>query len=218
MNIPNKNVMVIDMLEGFTRIGPLASPNVEKLIPAQAKFLQRLPKNSNVVFLQDCHSPDDFELRRFPPHCLEGTPESCICKELVENLTHVKKTFVKKKTFSGFYKTRIEELVPTEPYYCSNCAPSPLFNNEWIVFGCVTDCCIEANVAELVYRGNKVTVLRDLIDTWDMDAETSKQFGLTPAHVHDSKAINQLWFEHRLPAIWGVTVTTSVEFLKEKSF
>ena len=56
-------VMVIDMLEGFTRMGPLASDRVGALLPQQAAFLQALPPQSLVVFVADEHDKDDFELK-----------------------------------------------------------------------------------------------------------------------------------------------------------
>ena len=72
------------MLEGFTRVGPLASPRVDALVPQQAAFLRALSPGSLVVFVADEHDGDDFELKRFPPHCLRGTKESEIRDELLE--------------------------------------------------------------------------------------------------------------------------------------
>jgi len=37
------NILIVDMLEGFTRIGPLSSPRVEALLPKQVKFLESIP-------------------------------------------------------------------------------------------------------------------------------------------------------------------------------
>jgi nicotinamidase-related amidase len=72
---PMAQAMVIDMLEGFTRIGPRASPRVDALVPRQAECLRALPAESSVVFLADEHDQDDVEFRRFPPHCLRGAKE-----------------------------------------------------------------------------------------------------------------------------------------------
>ena len=189
-------VMVIDMLEGFTRIGPLASERVDALVPKQAEFLRNLPAGSLVVFLADAHRPDDFELKRFPPHCLEGTKEAETRPELLEaaRAAGARIEIVRKRTFSGFYGTDLDRIVREAP------------SRAWIVIGCVTDCCVEANVAELVYRGCEVTVIRELIDTWDLSPEQAREAGLSEAYVHDAERINREWFEHRFPAIWGVRV------------
>jgi nicotinamidase-related amidase len=189
-------VMVVDMLEGFTRIGPLASRRVDALVPRQAECLGSLPPAGLVVFLADAHEPDDFELKRFPPHCLRGTKEAEIRAELLDaaRTAKAKIEIVPKRTFSGFFETDLDGLVRHAP------------SRQWVVFGCVTDCCIEANVAELVYRGCEITVVRSLIDTWDTSAEAARTAGLSEAYIHLADPINEEWFMRRLPAIWGVKV------------
>jgi len=178
-----RQVMVIDMLEGFTRRGPLASPRVDALVPNQAAFLAHLTAGDHLVFVSDAHDADDVEFRRFPPHCIQGTEEAQVRGELLSAVPKgVMKERIEKTTFSGFYGTFLDRLVKEAP------------SSAWIVIGCVTDCCVEANVAELVYRGREVTVVRDLIDTWHDPPR------------HDAGAINREWFDHRFPNIWGAKV------------
>jgi nicotinamidase-related amidase len=187
------------MLEGFTRIGPLASPRVSALVPRQAEFLAALPPHSLVVFLADRHRPDDAEFRQFPPHCLEGTPQAEICAELLDACERagIHPVVVPKTTFSGFYETDLDRIVREAP------------DGQWVLIGCATDCCIEANVAELAFRGRGVTVIRELIDTWDLPPDEARRAGLPDAHAHNAEDINRHWFEHRLPAIWGCRVVDS---------
>lgn len=192
-------VMVVDMLEGFTRVGPLASPRVNDLVPRQAACLRALPSGSLVVFVSDAHAAEDFELRRFPPHCLKGTKEAEIRPELLDAVRDARARVerIEKNNFSGFFGTRLHELVMS--------AASP----RWIVFGCVTDCCIEANVAELVYRGREVTVVQELIETWHLSYEQARAQGLAPSFIHEADALNELWFRRRFPHIWGVRVAAT---------
>jgi nicotinamidase/pyrazinamidase len=189
-------VMVVDMLEGFTRVGPLASSRVDSLVPRQADFLGSLPAGSLVVFLADAHEPDDREFSRFPPHCVRGTREAEVREELLEaaRVSRSRIEIVRKATFSGFFETRLGEIV------------SSARSDSWIVIGCVTDCCVEANVAELVYRGRRVTVVRSLVDTWDMTSQQAAEAGLPGWCEHPADAINDEWFSRRLPGIWGATV------------
>ena len=189
-------VMVIDMLEGFTRMGPLASPRVDALVPRQAEYLRALPADSLVVFLADEHDPDDFELERFPPHCLRGTPEAEIRAELLDaaQTSGARIEIVRKNNFSGFVGTNLDKIVAGAP------------GKSWIVVGCVTDCCVETNVSDLVCRGYSVTVIRELVDTWDMSPQAASAAGLSEAYVHDAERINEEWFTRRLPAIWGVKI------------
>jgi len=200
-------LLVVDMLEGFTRAGPLASPRVDALVGPMSAFLCSLTPRDLVVFACDAHAPDDVEFRHFPPHCIRGTQECEIRPELLDAVRQagVRTEVVAKTTFSGFFRTRLDEIVARAP------------DDHWIVIGCVTDCCVEANVAELVARGKRVTVLRDLVDTWDMPAERASGLGLPPSRVHDAEAVNREWFERRFPAIWGAEVTTSRAFLAARS-
>lgn len=188
--------MVVDMLEGFTRLGRLASPRCDALVAGQAEFLRRLPAGTLTVFLGDEHEPDDAELERFGPHCLRGTREAEIRSELLEAARaarcHVR--IFRKRTFSGFLNSDLDRLVAASG------------DDEWWVFGCVTDCCVETNVAELALRGQRVAVIRDLIDTWELSPEQVRAKGLGPAHVHSAEEVNRLWFEHRFPAVWGARV------------
>ena len=199
----NLQVLIVDMLEGFTRIGPLASPRVDALVAPMAEFLREFTPRDLVVFACDAHAPDDVEFRRFPPHCIRGTVEATIRPELLAAVRHsgARTETVTKTSFSGFFRTNLDEIVSREP------------SDHWVVIGCVTDCCVEANVAELVVRGKRVTVLRDLVDTWDLSSDRASALGLPPSHIHAAEAINRAWFDHRLPAIWGAEVTTSRAFL-----
>lgn len=199
------NVMVVDMLEGFTRIGPLASPRVASLIPKQIQFLECLAPRSNVVFLQDAHEPNDREFTYLPVHCLKGSAEAQLCSEFSKlNLSAkgIRETVVLKRQFSGFFNTPLEFLVGSD-----------IWNNEWVVFGCVTDCCIEANIADLSYRNNKITVFKDLTDTWDTTKEQLTSNNLPRFYLHNASSINDFWFDYRLPSVWGVRVMTSQQFL-----
>ena len=189
-------VMVVDMLEGFTRSGSLSSPRLDALVPHQAEFLRALPRDSLVVFTGDEHDPDDFELRRFPAHCLRGTSEATIRAELLEAARDAgaRVEIFRKNNFSAFIGSGLDDVV------------SAAASKSWIVFGCVTDCCVETAVADLVCRGREVTVIRELIDTWDLSLEQVRSAGFSENRVHDAEQINEAWFTHRFPVIWGARV------------
>jgi len=183
------NVMVIDMIEGFTRIGAMANPRVNALLPQMQAFLKSLPEGSHVMFAHDAHGPDDAEFKRFPQHALEGTEESNVCQELVDACKHVATSFVPKTTHSAFHKTHASTIIKNETT-----------GDDWILVGCLTDMCIPACILPLVYRGKNVTLLRDLIDTYD-------------APGHDAEMINAICFNQIFPHL-GCKVTTSKEIME----
>lgn len=184
------NVMIIDMIEGFTRIGALASPRIEALIPKQVAFLEAIPLDSNVIFACDCHGPGDPEFKRMPKHCEKGTKEAEICPELLLVIHRRKLPYsvIPKTTHSAFFNTNLGDH------------PDILNNDDWIMFGCVTDICITANVMEMDYRGKNITLVRDLIDTYDIPG-------------HDPDVYNNLFFDNYLPNVWGVKICNSSDIL-----
>jgi len=187
------NVLVVDMLEGFTRTGALASPRIEALIPKQVEFLKSLPKNAFIVFACDAHKKGDSEFKRMPVHCLKGSEEAKICPELLEaigNRAHVR---VPKQTHSAFFNTDMDKIIANR-------------GNDWIVIGCVTDICITANVMELDYRGKNITIYRDLVDTYKITAEQSNQLCGDYTKMHLPDPFNYLFLNHYLPGVWGVKI------------
>lgn len=178
------NVMIIDMIEGFTRLGAMANPRVNALLPRMVEFLKSLPADSFVIFAHDAHGPDDAEFKRFPVHALAGTEESKVCQELVDACNDdVSISFVPKTTHSAFYETDTADIIEEAN------------GDDWILVGCLTDMCLPACILPLVYRGKNVTLLRDLIDTYD-------------APGHDAEAINAMFFDQIFPHL-GCKITTS---------
>ena len=110
-------VMVVDMLEGFTRRGVLANPRVDALVPKQASFLSALPARSRVVFLADAHETGDAELKRFPVHCLKDTPEAQVRPELLAaaEKAGAEINIIRKRTFSGFLDTKLDSVLAAAP-------------------------------------------------------------------------------------------------------
>lgn len=197
------NVLVVDMIEGFTRLGALASPRVEALIAKQVEFLKQIPDDSFVVFACDSHGPDDSEFKRMPKHCEAGTPEAEICPELLAVVKdrNIQYVIVPKTTHSAFFQTNMDDLIEGE-------------GDEWVLIGCVTDICITANVMEMDYRGKSVTVVRDLVDTYEITPEDA-EIMRNPAATHDPEIYNSLFLNYYLPGVWGATIQTAEEVLKE---
>lgn len=194
-------VLVVDMLEGFTRIGSLSSPRVASLIPKQKDFIDQIAQKGmapDLYFACDAHMQSDPELKIMPMHCLKGTEEACIVPELLSSVVKNKLPYhiIDKTTYSAFFGTNFGHEV--------------MKYRDWIVFGCVTDICIAANVAELMYRGRNVHVVRDLIDTYDVDEETAKNHGIGS---HDAEQVNKFYFEHYFPSVLGAKVVYSSDLI-----
>ena len=162
-------VMVVDMNNGFTKKGNLYSPRVGALVEPMTKFLSKFPARNRVVFLSDSHDLNDRELLRFPNHCIKGSGEELIRPELIKACVD----------YEIFYKSEHDIFTCVDEGTILN-----ELDNEWIVVGCVTDICVEAAVGGLIMRGQKVIVVKNLIDTFHSES-------------HHSAKINNFWIDYK---------------------
>lgn len=193
-------VMIVDMVEGFTRMGQLGSPRVTELIPKQVEFLTGMPSRIPVFLLCDAHFPGDEEFSTYPVHCLAGTPESNVCSEIMQVLLDRKIPYriIPKRSFSGFNRRFKDGTViesPMERYVT--------VAQNWIVMGCITDVCVAANTLELLNRGRKVIIARDLVDTYHVD------------NIHDADKINEFFLDTWFPSVWGVDIDLSKNLVSD---
>ena len=72
-------VFVIDMVNGFVKFGAMADTNIAKIAPA---VIRQIEAAKNVHFICDAHAERDLEMKRYPVHCLKGSPESEVIEEL----------------------------------------------------------------------------------------------------------------------------------------
>jgi len=168
-----KAILVVDMLNGFLRAGDLASARLDSITARLRDHLIReQAAGADLVFLADTHAADDPEFAMFPPHCVEGSGEDEIVPVLADLAArgHV----VRKRTFSGFYGTGLDELL-------KRLAPDVVE-----VTGVCTDICVLHTVYDLRVRGYAVVVPRDLVETYDAPGHAADEIGrFALAHIRD---------------------------------
>lgn len=178
--MPGKVLMVIDVQEGFTRQGNLASPVTTEAIPRIREIVEKeRAEGTPVIFTKDSHREGDPEFQMFPPHCIVGTPEH----ELVEELREFEPeaaAVVQKTRYSAFYETELEEIL-------RDLAP-----DEVHVVGVCTDICVLHTSADLRNRDYPVVVRRDGVETFD-------------APGHDHQEVNR-WALSHMEGILGARV------------
>jgi len=158
-------LVLVDLVQGFAREGPLASPRVEALIEPIAKITEEaLRLGVRVTAIRDAHREDCPEFDQFGRHCVEGTYEA----ELVPEL----------KTVLG----------PNYTDWPKNCLAAGETHSQStvIVAGDCTDLCIyQAAMGEKLAANAKgikkrVIVPVNLVDTYDLPMETANNLGLLP--------------------------------------
>jgi nicotinamidase/pyrazinamidase len=150
-------VLVVDMLRGFLEEGnPLYCGSGSRDIIASVKKLieSEKKKGSAIFFIADCHGPNDLEFKMFPLHCIEGTAES----EVIRELAGLGGKNISKTRYSAFFGTALEaELRKLKP-------------EKIIVCGVCTDICVMHTVADARNRDYAVEVPVDCVASFNPDA------------------------------------------------
>ena len=171
--------IVVDVLNGFTREGNLASPRCTAAIPRVLRAIdERRRAGDQLIFLADTHDPDDKEFEIFPLHCVRGSHESEVVDELQSYLRDAR--LIRKRRYSGFFETDLEAVL------------RQLHPNRVTVVGFCTDICVLHTVADLRNRDYRVIVPADAVETFD-----------APAHSADTV---QRWSLDHMRGILGATI------------
>ena len=155
--------------------GKLYVPGAEKIIPNIQRLVgAALEANIFIVSSADAHSEHDPEFSRFPPHCIRGTagariiPEGLAQKfllipndpsfQLPNDFGSYPQVVIEKQTLNDFDNPLAGEIVQ-------------LLGSDvqYIVFGVVTEFCVQFAVKGLLERGRKVSIVKDAIETLNLD-------------------------------------------------
>ncbi len=166
-----KLLIVVDMVNGFVRIGALSSQNIEHIVPKIEKLVKKYTDESDkqVVFIKDTHCKDSKEFKRYPEHCIKGTYEA-------ENIDEFKKyentalVFEKNSTSAIFSKDFLETINKMKKL------------EEVTIVGCCTDICV-INLAiplrNYFDENNKdieITVPKNAVETFDSPTHSSEMW------------------------------------------
>lgn len=163
---PARTALVsVDVIEGFTRTGALASPRVTAIIPSIVSLLGRLADVGvpapQIAFVQDAHPEDAQEFSAYPPHCVRGTEEAEAVAEFRAlphwaEYRHFEKNSIASHTSEGFNAWLEGQQLDTI-----------------IAVGDVTDLCLYTLALHLQVRnlagglGQRVIVPERCVQTWD---------------------------------------------------
>ena len=157
-------VLSVDVIEGFCRVGVLASPRVEAIIPNVVSLIQNADARGikDIAFIQDAHPEHAEEFGAYPPHCVKDTLEAQAASEL-ESLPNW-------KNYAHFEKNSISSLESTE--LVAWLEERPQLKNI-ICVGDVTDLCLYSLAIGVKLRslaqglGQRVIVPENCVQTWD---------------------------------------------------
>ncbi|MDQ4044397.1 MAG: cysteine hydrolase [Chloroflexota bacterium] len=195
-------VFSADLINGFLREGPLASPRIDALTDPVLRLLNRAWEYGvkHYVFLQDTHTEDNPEFRAYPPHCIAGTSQSEMIPEIARlpfaDAFHI----VEKNSLHPAVETTFNELWDEQRHI-----------NRAIVIGDCTDLCVNHLAMHLRMRANAlglqefdVIVPANCVDTFDIPESED----LEPGAAHPGDFFHEVFLYHL--ASNGIRVVNSI--------
>ena len=157
-------ILSVDLIEGFCRVGPLASPRVEAIIPNIVNLVTHTSSFGvkDIVFIQDAHPEGAEEFHAYPPHCIAGTLEARAVRELEALPNWNTFTHLQKNSISSLESTPLHDWLDARPHL-----------KVLIAVGDVTDLCLYSLAIGLQLRtlarglGQRVIVPENCTQTWD---------------------------------------------------
>jgi nicotinamidase-related amidase len=146
-----KALLVIDMLNDFVT-GKIANPRAEEIIPNIRDLVEKARSDRDdwlIVYANDAHLPEDFELKVWGEHAMAGTPGA----DIIPELDSAKEDFIlPKRTYSSFHETGLDPLLRQ-------------FGVDTLVLtGQHTNICLRHTTADAFFRGYRVIVPRDGVE------------------------------------------------------
>ena len=126
----NSAIFVIDMNNGFCEEGALADPTIKRIVPNIRKIIMDgLKRESALFFVNDKHTEDSVEIKRYAGHCITPREQKTI-KELSIFEEYADRVFYKNSTCALFAPGMMEMLLQMKNL------------KRIVITGCCTDICI----------------------------------------------------------------------------
>ena len=166
-------LFLIDMNVGFCEEGNLADPTIKHIVPNIIPIIRAvLEKGEGFFVVNDKHTKDSTELKRYAGHC-DNENESKTIKELAIYEEYATRLFYKNSTCALFAPGMMEMLMEMVSL------------KRVVIVGCCTDICIQ----------NFAIALRNFFDELNMDVEIIVPKNAVETfhipEVHDRQANNE---------------------------
>jgi len=156
--------------------GNLYAPGAEKIIPRIAQLVKTATETGTLIVSSgDAHAQNDPEFKNFPPHCIAGTPGAQIIpeglaqnfrtlpndgsRELPRDILNSRQIILEKQSLNVFDNPKANALIERLPA-----------ETEFIVFGVVTEYCVQFAAKGLLDRHRQVSIVKDAIEALSPEA------------------------------------------------
>ena len=165
---PKKSaIIVVDMARDFIEPGGFIANAGGSEYQAKAKAiigpLKRLldaarKAGATVVFSTDCHTPEDAEMKKWPPHSMKGTEWADIVSELTPEPGDL---VLPKTTYSGFQSSNLEAELKARDI------------ETLYITGLHTDCCCRHTSGDAFQKGFDLVWVTDALQAFTDEAHQS---------------------------------------------
>jgi nicotinamidase-related amidase len=149
------SVIVLDMLNDFVT-GVIAAERAERIVPTLRDELLPAAREHGVrvIYANDAHRPEDFELAVWGPHAMRGTEGA----DVIPELTPADGDDVfEKRFYDAFYETGLDQHLRS------------LGVDRVVIVGLHTNMCVRHTSASAFFNGYEVAVPADCADAFSED-------------------------------------------------
>tara|TARA_B100000787_G_scaffold94282_1_gene69622 strand:+ start:228 stop:929 length:702 start_codon:yes stop_codon:yes gene_type:complete len=215
----NSGMLIIDEVNGFCTVGagnlaPLKKNyQVENMVKETNKLAKIFDKKSlPIALFLDTHE-DDRPEHPYPPHCIKGTGEEKIIKEL-EWLMTSKNLKINKDCINGFIGAI--NLKTNQNLFISWIKDHQI--ESLIVTGICTDICVldfvltcmSAINHKIILPLKEIIVYSKACSTYDMDIDDVKRLDLDEKMVHDQETYHNLGL--KIMQMRGALIVNKITF------
>jgi nicotinamidase-related amidase len=153
--MPNEAIVLVDMVNDFVT-GALECERAERIIPRlQALLEEARQAGVPVIYVNDAHLEEDFEMDLWGEHAMKGTKGA----EIIPELAPADSDFIlEKRTYSAFYDTGLDQLLRS------------LGVETMYITGLHTNMCCRHTSADAYFRGYDLVALSDGCDAFTQEA------------------------------------------------
>ncbi|MEM2963653.1 MAG: isochorismatase family cysteine hydrolase [Candidatus Anstonellales archaeon] len=154
-----KAIIIIDMLNDFVT-GSLKCDRAQRIVPNIQKLVQYARSAGiPIIYTNDAHYPQiDHEFSVWGPHAIAGS----VGAQVIPQIAPKKGDYViPKRRYSGFFGTELDELL------------RELKVDEVVLCGLHTHICVRHTAADAFFRGYKITVPQDCVESFSQEDHES---------------------------------------------
>ncbi len=151
-------LIIIDMLNDFVT-GSLKCERAQRIIPNIRKLIEAFRKHKlPVFFANDSHLETDFEMDRWGAHAIAGTEGAQVIPELTPEEGDI---IVDKHVYSSFFETPLDSHLRSRKV------------DTIILTGLHTHLCVRHTAADAFFRGYKLYIPEDGVDSFTAEDHTN---------------------------------------------